>query len=192
MCHVPKLSQHRRVREKLKDNLQTGTQGTPQPPVCPYNKHIRNQPMTATFADYVAQQDARNTIQLNVTKWCYMLIDALKDNYREYAIRGHQKFVGTDADTHEYHQRKIDELKSGKTDIDYVIESGKKYHKIIMIDGGGSRSVHAFVDKKTGELYKSASWKAPAKGVRYDLRLIEEREWLLENADWAGGYLYAK
>ena len=100
--------------------------------------------MTATFADYVAQQDARNTIQLNVTKWCYMLIDALKDNYREYAIRGHQKFVGTDADTHEYHQRKIDELKSGKTDIDYVIESGKKYHKIIMIDGGGSRSVHAY------------------------------------------------
>ena len=148
--------------------------------------------MTATFADYVAQQDARNTIQLNVTKWCYMLIDALKDNYREYAIRGHQKFVGTDADTHEYHQRKIEELKSGKTDIDYVIESGKKYHKIIMIDGGSSRSVHAFVDKKTGELYKSASWKAPAKGVRYDLRLIEQREQVLAHCDWAGGYLYAK
>ena len=37
-----------------------------------------------------------------------------------------------------------------------------------------------------------ASWKSPAKGVLYDLRLIEQREWLLENADWAGGYLYAK
>jgi hypothetical protein len=121
-----------------------------------------------------------------------MLIDALKDNYREYAVRGHQKFVGTDADTHEYHQRKIDELKSGKSDIDYVIESGKKYHKIIMIDGGGSRSVHAFVDRKTGELYKSASWKAPAKGVRYDLRIIEQRENALANCDWAGGYLYAR
>ena len=45
---------------------------------------------------------------------------------------------------------------------------------------------------KTGELYKSASWKAPAKGVRYDLRLIEQREWLYEHADWAGGYLYAR
>jgi len=149
--------------------------------------------MTAsTFDQYVAQQDARNTIQLNVTKWCYMLIDALKDNFREYSIRGHQKFVGTDADTHEYHQRKIDELKSGKTDIDYVIESGKKYHKIIMIDGGGNRSVHAFVDRKTGELYKSASWKSPAKGVRYDLRIIEQREQVLANCDWAGGYLYAR
>ena len=46
--------------------------------------------MTATtFADYAAQQDARNTIQLNVVKWCWMLTDALRDNYREYAIRGH-------------------------------------------------------------------------------------------------------
>jgi hypothetical protein len=148
--------------------------------------------MTATFADYVAQQDARNTIQLNVTKWCYMLIDALKDNYREYAIRGHQKFVGTDADTHEYHQRKIEELKTGKTDIDYVIESGKKYHKIIMIDGGGSRSVHAFVDRKTGSVYKAASWRGPAKGERCNLLIIKEREWALKNADWSGGWLYQR
>jgi hypothetical protein len=48
------------------------------------------------------------------------------------------------------------------------------------------------VDKNTGEVYKSASWKSPAKGVRYDLRLIAEREYLLKNADWSGGYLYAK
>ena len=34
-------------------------------------------------------------------------------------------------------------------------------------------SVHAFVDKKTGEVYKAASYKAPAKIVRYNLRLIE-------------------
>jgi hypothetical protein len=46
------------------------------------------------------------------------------------------------------------------------------------------------VDKKTGEVYKSASWKSPAKGVRYDLRIIEQREWLFENADWSGSYLY--
>jgi hypothetical protein len=75
---------------------------------------------------------------------------------------------------------------------DYIFESGRKYHKVIMIDSGGSRSVHAFVDKKTGQVYKSASWKSPAKGVRYDLRIIEQREWLLQHADWAGGYLYAR
>jgi hypothetical protein len=137
------------------------------------------------------QVQAQQTIADSVLKNTYLLIEALKDNYREYAIRGHQKFVD-DADTHEYHVRRIDELKAGDCSIDYQVETGKKYHKVIFIDGGGSRSVHAFIDKQTGEVYKSASWKAPAKGVRYDLRLIADREYLLQNADWSGGYLYAR
>ena len=91
-----------------------------------------------TFAQFVAEQDARNTVQLNVTKWCYMLIDALKQNYIDYSIRGHQRCT----ESVEFHQRCIDELKSGKCPIDYQIESGKKYHKIILVDGGGGRSVH--------------------------------------------------
>ena len=137
------------------------------------------------------QAQAQQTIADSILKNTYLLIEALKDNYRQYAIRGHQKFVD-DADTREYHVRKIDELKSGILPIDYVIESGKKYHKVIMIDGGSSRSVHAFVDKNTGEVYKSASWKSPAKGVRFDLRVINQREWLFAHADWAGSYLYAR
>ena len=122
--------------------------------------------MPTTFADYVAQQDAKNTIQLNVRKWTLMLCDALMDNFKS-------------------------RNNGSSSEYKFYIEEGRKYHKLIM-DANGSRSVHAFVDRKTGELYKSASWKSPAKGVRYDLRLIEQREWLLENADWAGGYLYAR
>jgi hypothetical protein len=133
----------------------------------------------------------QQTIADSVLKNTYLLIEALKDNYREYAIRGHQKFVD-DVNTQEYHIRRIDELKAGDCSIDYQVETGKKYHKVVFIDGGGSRSVHSFIDKKTGEVYKSASWKAPTKGVRYDLRLIEDREYLLKNADWSGGYLYAR
>ena len=147
--------------------------------------------MTATL-----QSQAQQSIAENVYHHALALIEALKDNYRQYAIRGHQRSLqrlegNTDTGI-AYHQRCIDDLKNGICPIDYVIESGKKYHKIVMIDSGSSRSVHAFVDKKTGEVYKSASWKSPAKGVRYDLRLIADREWLLENADWSGGYLYAK
>ena len=152
--------------------------------------------MTATFTDFVAYQDACNTIQLNVTKWTLMLCDALKQNFIDYSIKSHQKFVD-DADTHEYHQKQIANLKEGICNYEFVIESGRKYHKIIMVidngpDRSSSRSVHAFIEKKTGQIYKSASWKSPAKGVRYDLRIIEQREWLLQNADWAGGYLYAR
>ena len=134
---------------------------------------------------------AQQTIADSVLKNTYLLIEALKDNYRDYAIRRHQRSFDR-GESVEYHQQKIDELKSGILPIDYVIESGKKYHKIIMVDGGSSRSVHAFVDKNTGELYKSSSWKSPAKGIRYDLRLIADREYLLKNADWSGSYLYAQ
>ena len=48
------------------------------------------------------------------------------------------------------------------------------------------------LNKKTGEDYKPASWKSPAKHVRYDLRIIREREECLSRADWAGGYLYMR
>jgi len=146
--------------------------------------------MPTTFADYVAQQDARNTIELNVRKWSLMLCDALRQNYIDYSIKSHQHRVYQEVNA-DYHQACIEELKNGVCDYEFTVESGRKYHKLIM-DANGSRSVHAFVDRKTGEVYKSASWKSPAKGVRYDLRLIEQREWLLQNADWAGGYLYQR
>ena len=119
-----------------------------------------------SFADFVATQDARNDIQLNIRKYTLMLCDCLTDDF----TRSHPN-----SDPYKFY-----------------IESGRKYHKIVMETESQSRSVHAFVDKKTGEVYKPASFKAPAKIVRYNLCLINDREWLLENADWAGGYLYVR
>ena len=150
--------------------------------------------MTTAFADFVAEQTARNDIQLNITKWCFMLCDALEGNYVATSRKLHVRAMEKGQDV-EWHQKCVDAIDSGNFVIDRIfrIESGRKYHKIIMSDGDGShRSVHAFVDRKTGEVYKSASWKTPAKGVRYDLRLIKDREWLLENADWSGSYLYIR
>ena len=72
--------------------------------------------------------------------------------------------------------------------VRFEVDSGRKYLKINQIDGG----VHAFVNKETGEVFKPASWKAPAKHVRYDLRIINDRERCFSNAGWAGGYLYLR
>ena len=122
--------------------------------------------MTTEFADFVATQDARNTIELNVRKYSLMLCDALELDFKtNYPNSQPYKFY---------------------------IESGRKYHKLIMETGAGSRSVHAFVDKKSGDVYKAASFKAPAKHVRFNLCIMSDREWLFENADWAGSYLYIK
>jgi len=146
--------------------------------------------MSTEFADFQAQQDARNTIQLNVHKWTLMLCDALKKNFIDYSIKMHNHSIAADGDPTDYHKNRIDALRSGECDYDYVIESGRKYYKIVMVNN--QRSSHAFIDKKTGEVYKAASWKSPAKGVRFNLNIINEREWLFENADWSGSYLYKK
>ncbi len=145
---------------------------------------------TTTFADYAAQAEARQNIADAVLAHTYALCEALRQNYVDYSIRSHKHSVEKGDNAH-YHIACIDKLRKGICDYEFYPETGKKYHKIIM-SANGSRSVHAFIDKKTGEVYKSASWKSPAKGVRYDLRLIQQREWLLENADWAGSYLYAR
>ena len=147
--------------------------------------------MTATFTDYVAQKDAQNLIQLNVTKYCFMLCDALLKNYIDYSIKSHNNAIFHGNSSTEYHLACIEDLKAGNCGYEFTVESGRKYHKIMM-NANGSRSVHAFIDKKTGEVYKPDSIKSPAKGIRFDLRLIEQREWLLENADWAGTYLYVR
>ena len=128
---------------------------------------------TESFTDFVATQQARNDIQLNIRKYTLMLCDALMDNFKS---RNRGSVGGHDAPEYKF----------------YIAEGGRKYHKIIMQYENGQQSVHAFVDKKTGEVYKAASWKSPAKGVRFNLLVIKEREWLLEHADWAGGYLYAR
>jgi hypothetical protein len=147
--------------------------------------------MTATL-----QEQAQQTITDSVLKHTQALCEVLTQNYIDYSIRSHQRSIERGENV-EYHQQRIDELKAGKCDYSYIIESGRKYHKIIMmIDNGPdrspSRSVHAFVDKNTGSVLKSASWKAPAKGERYNLLIIKDREYLLKNAGWSGSYLYAK
>ena len=96
--------------------------------------------MTKTsFADYVATQDARNTIQLNVRKYIKVWETLVRDGVEDT-----------------------------------------------------TRSCWMFVDKKTGDVYKAATFKAPAKIVRYNLLNIASREQCFERADWAGGYLYVR
>ena len=70
----------------------------------------------------------------------------------------------------------------------YSITEGKKYYKLIE-DGGG---VHAFIDKATGGLYKPASFRAPAKHVRYHLLNDASFQDCLSKADCHGSYLYIK
>ena len=147
--------------------------------------------MTTTFADYCATADAREQIAANVLEWTQMLCLALEQDFVQTSIK-RARFLMPSSDNPQYWEDRIAEYKEGKDVYKFSIDTGRKYHKIVQTCSDGSQSVHAFVDKKTGELYKAASWKAPAKGVRFDLRIISQREDVFENCDWAGGYLYQR
>ena len=72
----------------------------------------------------------------------------------------------------------------------YEARPGVKYTKIVATHGAMSnfqQSVHSFVDA-AGNVYKAASWRAPAAGVRY--RLEQDMEILKKRVDPYGSYLY--
>ena len=144
---------------------------------------------TASFSEFCATADAREQIAANVLKWTQLLCEALEQDFIETSIKRQRFFAMTDNAA--YHEQQIENIKNGEH-YKFIVETGRKYHKIIMVTEQDNRSVHAFIDKKTGELYKAASFKAPAKGVRFDLRIISQREDVLKNCDWAGGYLYQR
>ena len=70
-------------------------------------------------------------------------------------------------------------------------DGGRKYIRIVQ--EGGGRNVHCFVDAQTGGVYKAAGWKTPAlNGERFNLLDPDSFEELKRAWDPHGGYLYKK
>ena len=143
----------------------------------------------------------KERIEDRVAGWVQTYADTITKNYREYHLRTLKGNLS--GNYPEYAREQLDEIENGTAKLMYFkIKTGKKFYKIVQMnfDTFQNRneyregSVHAFVDKQTGQVYKPASWQAPAKHVRYDLRIIREREFLFNsnNTGWAGGYLYLR
>ena len=139
-----------------------------------------------------------STIKTDTIKeFVSQLCESLETNYRDYHVRSMRTF------TSDYAKKQLEDVNNGTANLmKFKIVSGKKYYKIIQQDYDTFQdrneyrdgSVHAFVDKNTGEVYKPASWKSPAKHVRFNLNRPEDRAYLFQpnNVDWAGGYLYMR
>ena len=141
------------------------------------------------------------TQEQKIEKWVWQLCRALEQNYKDYHLRS-MKSMNAGSGS-EYTRKEIEATENGTANLmRFRMEFGRKYIKIIQQDYDTFRDrteyrdggVHAFINRKTGEVYKAASWKSPAKHVRYDLRLIKDREYVLnpQNCGWAGGYLYMR
>ena len=138
-----------------------------------------------------------STLSERVLDWTQTYCESLTENYKQHSISMHQNF------TSEWSKDQLDAINNGTANLtNFVIKNGRKYYKIMQreFDTFQDRnewregSVHAFVDKNTGEVFKPASYNAPAKHVRYDLRVINDRVKLHDPryTGWSGGYLYMR
>ena len=151
------------------------------------------------------KRDIQRRIEDHVAKYC----NALEENFKQHSINSYKRNIQEQRfpENTKYYEERLAEIENGTANLykfDYQV--GKKYIKVFNLQyseasdyynrpaGYRAGSVTAFIDKQTGEVYKPASWKAPAKHVRYDLRLIKDREFLHnpKNVDWAGGHLYMR
>ena len=162
--------------------------------------------MTTCYPDSMkVKRDIQRRIEDYVIQYC----ETLEENFKQYSLNSFKRNIDENRfpENTKYYQDRVDEINYGTANLyKFVFKTGKKFHKVYFLEyreaseyygtkaGYKSGSVHCFIDKQTGEVYKPASWKAPAKHVRFDLRLIQDREFLFNpnNISWAGGHLYMR
>ena len=153
------------------------------------------------------KRDIQRRIEDYVIKYC----ETLEENFKQHSINSYKRNIESPTEVSKgytsYYEEQLQKIEDGTANLyKFDYEVGKKYIKVFNLQyqeandyygtkaGYRAGSVHAFINKQTGEVYKPASWKAPAKHVRFDFRLIKDREFLHNpaNTDWAGGYLYMR
>ena len=125
---------------------------------------------------------------------------ALDENFKQDTIRSLEHNLQRDPEC-EYSARKLISIQVKEAKLDkFRYYEGKKYYKVVREeydetnDRWRDTTVPAFVDRKTGEVYKPASWKAPAKHVRFNFCNKQDLLFLTDPrcVGWAGGYLYMR
>ena len=162
--------------------------------------------MTTCYPDSMkVKRDIQRRIEDHVIKYC----ETLEENFKQYSLNSFKRNIDENRfpENTKYYQDRVNEINNGTANLyKFVFKTGKKFHKVYFLQyeeaneyynrkaGYTAGSVHCFIDKQTGEVYKPASWKAPAKHVRFDLRLIQDREFLFNpnNISWAGSHLYMR
>ena len=125
---------------------------------------------------------------------------ALTENFKRDSMRSLEYNLKKDPNC-TYSKEQLAKIVSGTANLDkFRYYQGKKYLKVVREeydernDRWRDTTVHAFINTETGEVYKPASWKAPAKHVRFDLSNDLDRQKLHDPnfVGWAGGYLYMR
>ena len=148
----------------------------------------------------VIGESVKQTNQTFLRRYVDDYCKALDENFKQATIRSLEHNLQRDPEC-EYSARKLISIQVKEAKLDkFRYYEGKKYYKVVREeydetnDRWRDTTVHAFVDKKTGEVYKPASWKAPAKHVRFNFCNKQDLLFLTDPrcVGWAGGYLYLR
>ena len=157
--------------------------------------------MTATK---VIGESVKQTNRTFIKSYVNDYAAAITENYQRYHLRTLNGNLS--GNYPEYAREQLDAIENGTANLyKFVVKTGKRYYKIVQQEFetwekskyyGQYRdgSVHCFVDKETGDVFKAASWSAPAKHIRFTFQNVDHLKFLLnpDNVDWAGGYLYIR
>ena len=150
----------------------------------------------------VIGESVKKTDRTFVRSYTEGYCEAITENYKIYHQRSMESMVASDPSS-SYPSGELKRIKDGTANLmKFEIREGKKYYKIVQVEYDTFQnrneyrdsSVHSFVDKKTGDVFKPASWKAPAKHVRFSFCNKKDLLFLTDPrcVGWAGGYLYLR
>ena len=155
-------------------------------------------------AEKVIGESVKQTNRTFIKSYVNDYADAITENYKRYHLGTLNRNLH--GNYPEYAREQLDAIENGTANLmKFVVKTGKRYYKIVQQEFetwekskyyGQYRdgSVHCFVDKETGDVYKPASWAAPAKHIRFTFQNVDHLKFLLnpDNVGWAGGYLYLR
>ena len=147
--------------------------------------------------ELVIGESVKETNRIFIRDYTNLYCEAITENYRLYHINSMERMLAEDRNS-SYAKEQLKSAEDGTANLmKFEIREGKKYYKIVQVEFRteyGDSSVHSFVDKNTGEVYKPASWNSPAKHVRYDMRIITHRQACHDPkvTTWTGGFLYMR
>ena len=151
----------------------------------------------------VIGKSVEKTNQVFLNRYVDDYCKALNENYKQDTIRSLEHNLQRDPDC-TYSANQLVKIMQGKANLDrFRYSEGKKYYKVTREEYNEKTgywkdtTVHAFVGltkENLGDVFKPASWKAPAKHVRFSFCNKKDLLFLTDPrcVGWAGGYLYIR
>ena len=148
----------------------------------------------------VIGKSVEKTNQVFLNRYVDDYCKALNENYKQDTIRSLEHNLQRDPDC-TYSANQLVKIMQGKANLDrFRYSEGKKYYKVTREEYDEKTgywrdtTVHAFVGltkENLGDVFKPASWKAPAKHVRFSFCNKKDLLFLTDPrcVGWAGGYL---